>query len=146
MTGGLSTKRMRSFVSLGYLNEKGYTLNTHFSRFSARLNVSYDINKWITLGTNLTYAYRDQKSPKSLGNYTSNPFNFLNGMAPFYPIHEHNLDGSYVFLPSGEKKFDYERNRRTVSDGYNPILESDLDANRVKTDVFGSRNFLRVNI
>ena len=146
VTGGLSTKRMRSFVSLGYLNEKGYTLNTHFSRFSARLNVSYDINKWITLGTNLTYAYRDQKSPKSLGNYTSNPFNFLNGMAPFYPIHEHNLDGSYVFLPSGEKKFDYERGRRTVSDGYNPILESDLDANRVKTDVFGSRNFLRVNI
>lgn len=146
LTGGLTTKRMRSFASIGYLNEKGYSLNTNFERFSARLNVSYDINKWVSLGSNLSYSHRDLREPKTMGAFTANPFMFITYMAPFYPIHEHKADGSYVYLPNGEKKFDYEKGRRTVSDGYNPVLESDIDARRTKSDIVGARNYFRVNL
>lgn len=146
VSGGLSTKRMRSFISLGYLNEKGYRINTHFERFSARLNASYDINKWVSVGSNLTYLHRDDKMPKALGAYSSNPFNFISFVPPFYPVHEHKADGSYVYLPTGEKKFDYERGRRSFSDGYNPVLEADLDGARSRSDVVGTRSFLKLNI
>lgn len=146
VSGGLSTKRMRSFVSLGYLNENGYRINTYFQRFSARLNVSYDINKWITLGSNLSYVYRDLSEPKTLGAYASNPFDFINYVAPIYPIHEHKADGSYVYLPSGEKKFDYGDGRRSFSEWFNPVLEADLDLARTRSDIVGTRNFLKVNL
>lgn len=148
LSGGLTTKRMRSFASLGYLNEKGYRINTHFQRFTTRLNVSYDINKWISLGSNISYIHRDVREPKmSKGFYFSNPFFFISQIAPFYPIHEHNADGSYVELPTGEKKFDYEKGRRVAGfDGFNPVLEADLDYGRTRSDVVSTRNFFRTNL
>lgn len=146
LSGGLSTKRMRSFVSLGYLNERGYRIKTHFQRFSARLNLSYDINKYITLGTNLSYVYRDSESPKSDGDYSSNPFNFITYIGPIYPIHKHNWDGSYVYDKAGQKVFDSERGRRKSFNGFNPVQEADLDLNSVRADVIGSRSFLRLNL
>ncbi len=142
-SGGYNTDALKSYFSLSYLSEDGYRIETGFSRFSGRTNLSYKITPWLEVGTNSSYTTSTTTAPKqSSGSYSSNSFHFIRSIAPIYPIHQHNADGSYV-LVNGERQYDYS-STRPYNGRYNPIMESLLDLSRTDRDMLTTRNFFRI--
>lgn len=141
-SGAYNNDKLKSFFSLGYLNEAGYRLNTNFSRFNGRANVSYKFTKWLEMGTNLSFSRAETLAPKNTGATNSNAFGFVRGIAPIYPIHQHNADGSYV-LVNGQKQYDYS-NERPYSGRFNPVYESEIDLSRTARDLISNRSFVAI--
>ena len=110
------TEKSDTYASVGYLNEKGYMVNTDFERFSGRLNYNVQPLKWMKTGLNvgLTRSMSSYSSATS-GNSSaySNISYFTRIIAPYWPIHAHdnsgaflNSDGKVTTNPS-EYEYDY---------------------------------------
>ena len=146
INGSFATDKLRSFMSLGYLSEDGYRIATKFERFTGRANVSYDANSWLSLGSNLSFSFANYTQPKrGSGSYSSNSFNFIRNIAPIYPIHSHNADGSYVVDDKGNYVYDYSRNR-PYTGGFNPVLESLLDLSSLDRQSVNNRSFISIKL
>lgn len=145
ISGGLNTDKMKSYMSLSYLGEDGYKKHTSLERYSSRVNLSYDITKWLTLGTNTSISRTHTEQPKADGGKTSNAFNFMQYIAPIYPIHQHNDDGSYVLDGLGQKQYDYNP-LRPYSGRFNPVYEQFLDKKYGDRDAITSRTFAEFNL
>ncbi|WP_298362159.1 TonB-dependent receptor [Runella sp.] len=64
-----SSENMNYYVSLGYLTNQGLTKGDYFSTIRGRVNVESKVTKFLTLGTNLQFADRDESSiPIDLNN------------------------------------------------------------------------------
>lgn len=145
LSGGLNTEKLKSYMSVSYLGEEGYKRFSHLNRFSARTTLSYDVTDWLCVGTNTSITRRATESPKSLRATSSNPFNFMTGIAPIYPIHEHNADGSYVLDGKGNKVYDYNP-KRPYNGRFNPVYEQSIDKSTADTDAISNRSFARFNL
>ncbi len=55
VSGG--TEKMRGYMSAGYTNEIGIIPTTTYQRYNFRTSLDADVTKWLTLGTNVSYAY-----------------------------------------------------------------------------------------
>ena len=55
VSGG--TEKMRGYMSAGYTNEIGVIPTTTYQRYNFRTSLDADVTKWLTLGTNVSYAY-----------------------------------------------------------------------------------------
>lgn len=98
------------YMSLGYLNEKGFIIKSDFDRWSARANVDTKVTNWLRTGANLSGTRSKSNSANVTADNSNgyvNPFMFARGIAPIYPIHKHNADGSYVLDADGNKIYDY---------------------------------------
>lgn len=144
LSGGLNTEKMKSFMSLSYLGEDGYKRHTSFQRFSARGNLSYDVTKWFSIGSNVAFSRVHNTAPKTASDsYSSNPFYFKRNIAPIYPIHRHKADGSYVLDEKGNKVYDHNQLRPYIG-GFNPVEEGELDHATFDRDAITSRSFAEV--
>lgn len=137
---GHNTDKVKTYLSTGYIRDEGYRIKTFFERFSGRANINYDVNNWLSLGTNTSYSKVSREQPRTTGANTSNVFSFIRTIAPIYPIHRHNEDGSYVLDDKGNKLYDYNR-ERPFRGNYNPIYEADLDLYSTDEDAMTSRTF-----
>ena len=141
LSGGLNTDKMKSFMSISYLGEEGYKRHTSFQRFSGRGNLSYDVNKWFSIGSNVSFSRVHNTAPKTASDsYSSNPFYFKRGIAPIYPIHRHKADGSYELDEQGNKIYDHNYLRPYIG-GFNPVQEGELDHSTFDRDAITSRSF-----
>ena len=43
LSGGLRTDKLQSYLSLNYLNERGFMIESGYKRYNLRANLSYDI-------------------------------------------------------------------------------------------------------
>ena len=128
LTASSAGEKFNVFSSVGYLNEKGYIINTGFERFSGRINTQYTPTKWFKTGINL--AATSQKSnynENANGTWAVNPFYATRYTAPVYPIYLHNADGSYALDAEGNKQYDltsvYLGNRHIVYELLNDYTE-----------------------
>lgn len=135
-----NTDKTKSYFSVGYIKEQGYRIRTDYERFSGRANLSYDVNNWLTVGTNISYSKTKDEAPRTTTTSVSNTFGFIRGIAPIYPIHAHNLDGTYVLDEEGNRVYDYAK-VRPYNGNYNPIYEAQLDAKISDDDGLVTRNF-----
>lgn len=136
VSSAVSGDKFNVYSSAGYLNEKGYTINSGYERFTGRINSVYNPTSWLELGMNLSGTYANSSfNDNANGSYYANPFNTVRYMAPVYPYYVHNADGSYALDANGNPQYDttsdylgnrniaYEmrrdsnRSRRTVLDG-----------------------------
>ena len=141
LSGGLNTDKMKSFMSISYLGEEGYKRHTSFQRFSGRGNLSYDVNKWFSIGSNVSFSRVHNTAPKTASDsYSSNPFYFKRNIAPIYPIHRHKADGSYELDEQGNKIYDHNY-LRPYNGGFNPVQEGELDHSTFDRDAITSRSF-----
>ena len=148
LSGSYSNDKINTFMSLGHITEQGYRKNTEYERTSARLNLDYKVNKFLDLGGNISFAHAVNTAPKrASGNYSANSFDFLQGIAPFYPIHAHNAGtGEYVLDPiTGQPIFDYS-NGRPYNDRFNPVYEGELDHSTTTRDMLNSRGNATIHI
>lgn len=126
------------YASLGYLNEKGYIINTGFERYSARVNTTFTPAKWFKGGINIAATSQNQNyNSNAYSSYYANPFYAIRYTAPVYPIYQHNDDGSIVVDENGNKVYDttsdYLSNRHIIFERQNDMeknerLTADINA------------------
>ena len=92
-----------AMFSLGYKKNNGIIEYTDFQNISARLNSSYNINKYVTVGENFTVTYTSQVDVAPMENALK--------MAPILPVYE--VDGTTFSGPVG-----------SMSDRQNPLREA----------------------
>ena len=80
-----------TMFSLGYKKNNGILKYTDFQNISARMNASYNINKYITVGENFTVTYSSQVDCAPMENALK--------MAPTVPVYEE--DGKTFAGPVG---------------------------------------------
>lgn len=101
----VNTDRLKSYTSLGYLNDNSYLIGSGFKRVSLRSNLEYNLNKNIKFGANLNYS--NSKQNLGDGNSFANSFQFARNIAPFYPVFLRNNQYERVYDAKGRPVYDY---------------------------------------
>jgi TonB-linked SusC/RagA family outer membrane protein len=136
------TERLNYYSSVGYLNDGGVVNNSGFERYSARLNVDYQVKKWLRVGTNLSYAHVDSESPAygSTWGSSGNMFYIANNMGPIYPLYVRNADGSLKIDDNGLQVYDSNNTNFTrPSVVGNAIRDNELNKRQDYRDHFNGR-------
>lgn len=60
------TDRARFYASMSYLNDPGWTATDKVDRYTANMNVSYDLSKWVTINLSTSGSVRQQRAPGTL--------------------------------------------------------------------------------
>lgn len=99
--------KMDYYLSAGYLKENGYTLNTDFERFTARLNINVQPKTWIKTGLNISANHTLSNTARDDGSTNFvNPFFFSRNIGPIYPVFAHNMTtGEYLIDPTTGQRF-----------------------------------------
>ena len=107
ISGNAASEKSNYYFSLGYLDENGYVKNSGFDRISGRAVVNLTPKKWLSMGLTLNGTHQNYENTNgdSDGGYT-NAFMYCRNIAPIYPVHLHNADGSYMLDASGSRQYD----------------------------------------
>ncbi len=106
VSGSGASDKSNYYFSLGYLDEEGQTVSSDFSRWTGRANVSVTPVKWLKAGANIGASWQTQNERSTGATTYANPLYQAHVMAPIYPVHVHNPDGSYMLDDNGEKIYD----------------------------------------
>lgn len=156
VSGG--TSRMKSYASVGYLNQQGLELgNSGFERLTTRLNFSYEVSKNVQLGANL--GFNRSKSESESVNGFGTFHDYARRVPGLYSIYRRDPKGNLIYDTNGDKILDWgdgplgvlNSRRPGVSEegkGINPIGTLDLDnasaeGNNVNTNFFVNIRFLK---
>lgn len=125
------TDKSDYYVSLGYLDEEGYIKKSDYERISARAKVNYQANKWLKTGLNMNASLSKGNQAQVSGSSSFvNPIRFTRGVAPIYPIYQHDpITGAYILDENGEKIYDLDDNRPSGASGGRHIL-AEIDWNQ----------------
>lgn len=139
-SGNTANEKSDYYFSLGYLDEQGYVTNSDFNRWSARTSMNFTPKKWFKAGINITASHQVMNSTNGdSGASFTNAFMYCRQVAPIYPVHLHNADGSYRLDANGNRQYDpgYYKNdegidiqtRSQYSDRH-VIWENELDVDK----------------
>ncbi|WP_026905405.1 SusC/RagA family TonB-linked outer membrane protein [Pedobacter glucosidilyticus] len=108
---GGSSDKTNYYTSFGYLDDKGYSINSDYERFSGRLNLTQQVNKWIKAGLNINYA-RSETNRNGQGETSNSVFWLVDNMPSIYPLFLRDANGEFVPDPIfGGNQFDYGSGR-----------------------------------
>ncbi|MCL2028434.1 MAG: SusC/RagA family TonB-linked outer membrane protein, partial [Bacteroidales bacterium] len=140
VSGG--TEKTTAFLSLGYLDDNSYTVNSNFKRYNARLKVDQEMTEWLKTGMNLAYSKRlsnllivDGTSQGGGGSLYSNLFQFAQVSAPIFPIWKRDVDGNFILDDDGNRVYDWGVDpARPSFENTNPIASNKLDIRSRNSD------------
>lgn len=98
------------YISLNYLKDEGFLLNSDYQRASARINLNTQAKEWLRTGMNITGVIVKSNQANAFDNQTSNivnPFVFARRIGPIYPVHAFSATGQPVLDQFGNQWFDY---------------------------------------
>ncbi len=132
------------FVSMGYLNDKGWILNADFERISGRINVTTQPKEWIKTGFNLSGATSNSNQAADAGSTSFvNPFFSTRNIAPIYPVFEHDpVTGEFILDERGNPIYDLGDNRVGNTNGRHAIQETILNVDRDRIFSVSARSFV----
>lgn len=139
------------FVSLGYLNEKGFVVKSDYERVTGRVNINSQATDWFKTGLNIsgTMTESNQASDGSSTGYI-NPFFFARNIGPIYPVYAHDpVTGAYLLDEKGNKIYDHgdgsidglSRRGADGSAGRHIVQETLLNDNLFKRNVLSGRTY-----
>ncbi|MBE0677914.1 MAG: TonB-dependent receptor [Bacteroidales bacterium] len=142
------SKKASYFYSLGYLDERGYTIKSDFERINTRLNISYDVKDWLQIGSNLYGTLEMSDVGTSESATYANPFRNARMTAPIYPVFlVDQLTGEYILDGADEKQYDDGGlHSRPINIGRNAIAELNWNSDEYNRNNFGDRIFARFTI
>ncbi|MGB4397973.1 MAG: TonB-dependent receptor [Daejeonella sp.] len=142
------------FVSLGYLDDKGFIQKSDFNRFNARINVNSQVKSWLKTGLNLAGNLSDGNLAQdaSTGNAASfiNIFQFARGIGPIYPVRAYDAAGNPINEPTGAQFYDYGVHPSSVnrpggaSPGRNVVYETLLNDVINKRVAANARTYMEI--
>jgi TonB-linked SusC/RagA family outer membrane protein len=116
---GGNTGKSDYYISLGYLDDKGYIQKSDFNRFNARINVNSKVKEWFKVGLNLagTFSRSNLASDAATGSASSfiNIFNFARGMGPIYPVRAYDASGNPVLDDTGNHYWDFGQHPGSIN-------------------------------
>lgn len=152
---GISAKTDKSstFLSLGYLDDQGYALQSGFNRITGRLSTDMQATSWLKVGANVNYANTVQDAPlQNVGSSTySNLFSWARNVAPIYPVYGRDVDGNIIEDADGNPVYDFGTNNdgipgvRPYGAFNNPVATSLFDIDKFNRDNLSSRVYATVD-
>ncbi len=136
------TEKLNYYASVGYLKDGGIVNHSQMERYTARLNVDYQVKKWLKFGTNMSYAHTDSEQPSYGSSWGSsgNLFYIANNMAPIYPLYVRNADGSIKHDANGLTVYDANQtNFRRPSVVGNAIRDNEVNTRKDYRDHFNGK-------
>ena len=127
------TDKLNYYASAGYLKDGGIVNNSDMQRYTARLNVDYQVKKWLKVGTNMAFSHRDANQPSYSSNWGSsgNIFYICNSIAPIYPLYVRDAQGN-IMTEAGRTVYDSNNtNFKRANFVGNAIRDNEV--NRYKT-------------
>ena len=103
-----ATDKINYYFSAGYLGDDGVIVGSAFDRISTRLNVDYQVKKWLKVKSNIAYSNSTSNYPdlQTESGSSGNTFYIANYLAPVYPMYARNPDGT--LMRNGSKPvYDY---------------------------------------
>ncbi len=132
-----ATEKFNIFASVGYLKENGYTINTDFDRFNARINTNFNPVSYLKMGVNLAATQQESETGQADSdnlNAINNPF-LTETYAPIYPYYQHDSKGNILRGEDGSPLW----NTASYINGSNVAWEQRLNHdNYSKTAIDGS--------
>lgn len=154
MTYSGGTENTDFYTSVGYLDEKGFVVNSDFQRWTGRLNVNTNPMKWFKTGVNLSATMSDGNNARTSSSSSyANPMFFARNMGPIYPVYVQNqMTGGYILDEFGGKIFDTgdkgdlgSPNRGPGgSPGRHAYQEALLNVDKTDRDVISARAYAEV--
>ncbi len=148
-----SGKQHTYYVSLGYLDERGYVVDSDYERMNARVNIDFSPKKWLNFGTNFYGTITEMGAASGTTGNSSygNPFFFARQMGSIYPVYIIDpTTGEYILDANGEKQYDlgggyseYGINARpsAATPGRQIVAELDYNFNQTNTNNISSRTY-----
>ncbi|MDQ6812923.1 MAG: SusC/RagA family TonB-linked outer membrane protein, partial [Bacteroidota bacterium] len=144
------------YLSLGHVDESGYTLKTDYKRYTARLNVNVQPKTWLKTGLNMSGNYSVSNVANDASSTTFvNPFFFSRNIGPIYPVYAHNMTtGEYLIDPvTNQKYWDLGNMNGTLGvpsrpsggfGGRQALAETSLNDNLFRRSVASARNYVDI--
>lgn len=146
---GGSSGKTSYFSSFGYLDDKGYSINSDYERLSARLNLRQEINSWLDGGLSFNYA-RSETNAGGQSDDSGSIFWFVDNIPSIYPLFRRDGEGNFIADPIfGGNQFDYgaEGNYARGFGGLtNAIADATYNTRRTNRDELNGNAFLNFNI
>ncbi|MDO7170752.1 SusC/RagA family TonB-linked outer membrane protein [Mariniflexile sp. AS56] len=117
------TENTTYYASGSFLESTGYSLASKFKRASGRLNISTDVNDWLTLGGTTFASFSSSNAPIQDGSRFSNNIQYVRSVSSIYPIYQRNPNGSFILDDAGNKQYDFALDRGFFGQ-YNPVAET----------------------
>ncbi len=146
LSGG--SDKVSYFFSLGYLDERGYTIKSDFERFNTRLNIDYTVKDWLQIGTNMSASLVNSNIGTSNSATYANPFRNARMTAAIYPIYlVDQATGDYILDGAGEKQYDDGGlHSRPINQGRHAIAELNWNSDEYNRNNLGNRVFATFTI
>lgn len=122
MGGGDS--KTNYYTSFGYLMDKGYSINSDFKRFNARLNLNHEVLSWLSTSVNLNYANAATNN-NGQGSSSNSVFWFVDNIPSIYPLFTRDANGQKIADPIfGGYLYDYGATGRKFGSLTNSIADA----------------------
>lgn len=105
------TDKFRGMASMNATKEKGLLKTTGFDRYSGRVSNEAKPTDWFKANLSANFSKSTSNMLNVTGSSTSNVWYSAEQMAPIYPIWERDANGGYTLDASGNRVFDYGRDR-----------------------------------
>lgn len=118
------------YTSFGYLNDIGYTIQSDFKRYNARVNLNHAVKSWLSTSLNLNYAKSTINNNGQESNSNS-VFWFADNIPSIYPLFLRDSTGNLVADPIfGGNQFDYGETGRKFGSLTNAIADATYNTRR----------------
>lgn len=133
------------FASVGYLNDKGYSINSSFERISARLNVNANPKTWLSTGVALNYSLGRSLSGGQSVYSSTNLFTFVDAIPPIYPLFLRDEKGEKIpDTHFGDYVFDYG-NGRPFSTASNAVGDAVINKSKGEYHSTSFNGYVNIN-
>ncbi|WP_461589007.1 SusC/RagA family TonB-linked outer membrane protein [Winogradskyella sp.] len=102
-------------VSLGYLDDQGYAVNSSYNRYTTRINLEHKPKEWLTIGGNIAWtgARSTNSGTQGSAGSSANPFALVYTTPAIYDVFLRDDQGVLVPDPIfGGAQYDFGLNRR----------------------------------
>ncbi|WP_461097532.1 SusC/RagA family TonB-linked outer membrane protein [Spirosoma luteolum] len=141
------------FMSVSYLNDKGYLIRSDYDRFTGRLNINTQMKPWFRTGGNLSATITKSNQADADGSTSFvNPFYFSRNIGPIYPVYAYNpaSPGTFLTDANGNRIWDLGNltalglPARPAFGGRHSLAETLLNQNYFRRNVLSARGFAEV--
>ncbi|MDE6859821.1 MAG: SusC/RagA family TonB-linked outer membrane protein [Duncaniella sp.] len=147
-----ATDKLNYFISANYLEDEGVIDNSSYNRLSTRTSLEYQVNKWLKVGTNMSYSYSKSQYPdeQTATASSGNAFMIANSIAPIYPIYVRDASGAIMYNEHyGNKIYDYGDGKstaysRSFMSQANPAGQLIYDNEEYLVDLFNGKWFVQL--
>lgn len=141
-------RKLDVMASLNYLREEGWAYRSLLERYTGRLNLGYEVTRWLKTGIHLNIAQSDIDYATTDAEYSS-PFSFARDIGAIYPVHlpdpktgevVHDAEGNKVYDTGNYSSiYGYSRNFRS---GIHPILRNEQISDHADRKLTSGRAFI----